>query len=233
MRKTVASSKGIANDVQNVLDYLQDSELALYTNSVAQGLERVTFHVHDTASAFIFEHSHPGIEQYRLWVRAGAYSAVLPDASLLQLTYDIQGGAVSGHRLAYTPCPYEVDLQLLLEGEPILDVVDLCRDQDPLMRSPLRFDFDPAVARRGHPATHLTINGLDCRIACVAPIHPLRFVDFVFRHFYPRMWSAHEPFFSVAPFRHLGESVLAEDDRRGLHIAWDTHAKSGAQASSS
>lgn len=220
------NSRGVATDVQNVLDYLQEAELALYINGIDERPDRVTFHRHDPASEFILDRSHPGIEQYRRWVEVGAYSAVLPDASLLQLTYDIADGEVSGHRLAYIPCPFEVDSTYLLEGEPILDVVDLYLKRYPLMRSPIRFDFDPKAAKPGHPAAHLTINGMDCRVACVAPIHPLRFVDFVFRHFYPTMWAAHDAFFSAAPHRHLGKAVLSDEDRRGLHIMWDVHAKS-------
>lgn len=222
------SSRGVANDVQNVLDYLQEAELALYTNGVDERPDRVSFHRHDPASEFILGRSHPSIQQYRRWVEVGSYSAVLPDASLLQLTYKIAGGQIAGHRLAYIPCPFQIDSAYLLEGEPILDVVDLYRDQDPLMRSPLRFDFDPEAAKPGHPAAHLTINGMECRIACVAPIHPLRFVDFIFRHFYPTLWAAHDTFFSSASYRHFGKAVLSDDDRTSLHITWDVHAKSSA-----
>lgn len=221
------SSRGVANDVRNVLDFLQESDLALYVNGVDERPDRVTFHRHDPTAEFLLDHAHPGVDQYRRWVEVGAYSAVLADASLLQLTYDIADGKVSGHRLAYIPCPFEVDSDLL-ESEPILDVVDLHRDREPLLRSPIRFDFDPAAAKPGHPAAHMTINGMDCRVACVAPIHPLRFVDFVFRHFYPTMWAAQEEFFASAPYRHFGKAVLADDDRKSLHIMWDVHAKSSA-----
>lgn len=228
MRQMLTHSRAVANDVQNVLDYLLEAELALYTNGVDERPGRVTFHRYDPTSEFILDRSHPGIEQYRRWVEVGAYSAVLPDASLIQLTYDIAGREIAGHRLAYIPCPFQVDSTYLLEGQPILDVVDMYREQDPLMRSPLRFDFDPKAAKPGHPAAHLTINGMDCRVACVAPIHPLRFVDFVFRHFYTALWAAHDAFFSAAAYRHFGKSVLADPDRTSLHITWDVHAKSSS-----
>lgn len=221
------SSRSVANDVRNVLDFLQESDLALYVNAVDERPDRVTFHRHDPTAEFLINHNHPDIDQYRRWVEVGAYSAVLPDASLLQLTYDIAGGEISGHRLAYIPCPFEVDSELL-ESEPILDVVDLHRSNDPLLRSPIRFDFDPSSAKPGHPAAHMTMNGMDCRVACVAPVHPLRFVDFVFRHFYPAMWSSHPRFFETAPYRHFGKAVLADEDRTGLHLMWDVHAKSSA-----
>ena len=200
---TVATnSKAVATAMRNVLDFLQDSELALFTNPVLETPSRVTFPL-NAQGPFLVDRSHPGIEQYRQWVGANAYSALLPDASLLQFTYDLDGTEVKGHRLAYIPCPYEVD-QELLTSEPILDVVDVSQHSGYLMRSPLRFDFDRDACKPGHPAAHLTINGTDCRMACIAALHPLRFVDFVYRHFYPGLWKAHPDFFGEAPFRHIG-----------------------------
>ena len=49
--------------------------------------------------------------------RDGAYSAVLRDASLLQLTFDVDEDLVLGHRLAYVPRPVVVGEALLAEGE--------------------------------------------------------------------------------------------------------------------
>ncbi|SID09507.1 Uncharacterized conserved protein (DUF2290) [Mycobacteroides abscessus subsp. abscessus] len=222
------TARSIRDSVQNVLDYLLDAELAVYANQVSIIGTRVTFNRYDTERPFLLDHTHPGVEQYFSWLTAGAYSAVLYEGSLLQLTYDVRGRRVAAHRLNYVPCPFELDLDLLRSGEGIADVAELYRDGDVLLRTPIRFDFDPDASRTGHPAAHMTINGSDCRIACVAPVHPLRFADFVFHHFHKAQWLAHKPFFETANSRHIGSPVLAETDRTALHLMWDVHSQHSA-----
>jgi hypothetical protein len=212
----------LRDDVQNTLDYLLQAELAIYTNPVSYSPNRVAWHA-SSARGFLASRQHPDVGQYLAWVAAGAYSAALFDGSLLQIAYDIEGDEVTKHRLAYIPCPYEIDHSLLAEGYPIADVVDLYRDLEPILRSPLRFDFDAAAASDAHPAVHLTFNSVDCRIECVAPMHVLRFVDFVFRQFYGRLWAAHRQFFAEAAWRHLND-VSDPRDRRAVHVMWDVHA---------
>ena len=224
----MATSRGLADSLRNLLDYLIEAELALYTNDVLVTPGLVTFSRHHPEAAFLLDREHPGVKQYLAWITSGSYSAVLPDASLLQMSYTFDGNRVVGHRLAYLPCPYAVDQELLAAGEPIADVVQLAGDLDYLMRTPLRFDFDLEAAKPGHPAAHLTLNGADCRIACVAPLHPLRFADFVFRNFYPQLWRVHRPFFEPAPSRHLTPPIISDADREGVHLAWDVRTSASA-----
>lgn len=227
----MTTTKEICNAVRNVLDYLVAAELALYANEVAEtrngSTTRVSFHSHRPEQPFLASRGHPTVDQYFAWVSAGAYSAILYDGSLLQITYLLEGQRVTRHRLAYIPCPFDVDAELLASGEALIEVVELYRDEEALMRTPLRFDFDSAGARPGHPAAHLTINGSDCRIPCAAPTHVLRFIDFVFRHFYTDLWHAHRPFFDVAAWRHLGQPSLIDTDRFTQHLTWDIHATLG------
>lgn len=218
------SPNAVRDSVKNVLDFLIEAELALYANEVSISGSRVSFHLIDQDVLFLTTRKHPTVEQYLAWVSAGAYSAVLYDGSLLQVTYNIEGQEISGHRLAYVPCPFEIDIELLAAGEPLADLVELYRDGDALLRSPIRFDYDPVSAKPGHPAAHMTINGTECRIACAAPVHILRFADFVFRHFYAPFWHAHYPFFEAAAWRHLGPSTLTDEDRYSPHMAWDLTA---------
>ncbi len=222
------TTRALADSLQNILDYLIDAGLALYANPLFTTQTRVSFIRHQPKAAFLIDRSHPGIEQYLSWVTTGSYSAILMDASLLQMSFTVEGGQVIEHRLAYIPCPFAVDQEMLLSGESIADIVDLYRDGDALMRTPMRFDYDPAASKQGHPASHVTLNGADCRIACVSPMHPMRFVDFVFRSFYPDQWIVHKPFFGPAAWRHLGPVVITEDERQGIHMMWDVHAKSSA-----
>ncbi|MFJ8697341.1 DUF2290 domain-containing protein [Streptomyces roseolilacinus] len=148
--------------------------------------------------------------------------ALLFDGSLLQITYEVEGGKIAGHRLAYVPCPCRLDSELVRQ-EPILEIVDLHVASEPtnmVLHSAVRFDFDPGSAAPGHPATHLTINSANCRIACAAPMHIGRFTDFVFRHFYPTLWKAHLPFFSRSPTRNAGPRTLTDDERDSPHLFW-------------
>ena len=220
----MASSKALRDDILNVLDYLSDAELVLFANSVSMTPTRVTWHSYDPAAQFIVSRDHPTIDQYLQWVSSGAYSAVMLDGSLLQFTYSLDDKRITGHRLAYVPCPFDVDRELLAGGDSLVDIMDLYRGTDAVLRSPLRIDFDPASAKPEHPTTHLTINSADCRIPCVAPVHVLRFVDMVFRNFYAPYWRAHRPFFRTAAWRHLDVEPARDLDRTVPHILWDIRA---------
>jgi hypothetical protein len=220
------TSRAMRDTIANALDYLAQAELALFTTAVAMKPSRVTWQPVSEAPFLIDDHITT-VERYLDWVGSGHYSAALYDGSLIQLTYDFEGNAVVGHRLAYVPCPVEVDEHLLLEA-PIADCVEVHLELEPpkriTLQSPLRFDFASADAAPGHPAAHLTINRASCRVACIAPLHPYRFLDFVFRHFYPGLWQAHAPWFSAGEQQHLGERVMVDTDTATPHVAWDLHA---------
>jgi hypothetical protein len=220
----MVTTRSIRDDITNILDYLLDAEIALYTTTVSVTSSRVSFHSF-VPGMFLLHHGDLSLDQYLSWVERGAYSALLYDGSLLQITYDIDSPSVVGHRLAYVPCPYRIDPQLLNCGEPVADIVRLHSDEHILLRSPIRFDFDPKSSKPGHPASHLTINSVDCRIACVAPLHVMRFVDFVFRNFYPDIWRLHTSFFDDAPSRHLDRGSLRDDEMVVPHIMWSQDAQ--------
>jgi hypothetical protein len=216
-------ARPLYTDIQNALDFLLLSELALYANPVSLSPTRLGWHTPTPGAAFLLSYGSATVAQYLEWVRHGVYSAVLRDGGLLQISYDVRDEAVVGHRLAYVPCPVDVDQELLDEGEPLEDVVSLlltAGTQTIAMRTPLRFDFDAAAARPGHPAAHFSLNSADCRVACVAPLHPYRFVDFVFQHFYPRYRRVHEAWFDSAGRRRLGSRVITDDERQKVHVSW-------------
>ncbi|HMJ35215.1 MAG TPA: DUF2290 domain-containing protein [Baekduia sp.] len=203
----------------NAFDYLQGAGLLLYSPTPRLGTTRVSWHgAHD----FDISAPYATVEQYLEWASQSQYSAVLPDASLLQMTYDVVGGSVVGHRLAYVPCPVLVDEDLIREAG-FVDVVETHLDEgiaSVVLRSPVRFDFDPEAASPGHPASHLTFNGPDCRIACVAPMHPFHFLDFVFRHYYAELRDAGSAWFDGYAGRTIDERVLTQEDRDGMHVVW-------------
>jgi hypothetical protein len=220
----VPTLRSLLDDIRNALDYLFEADVVLYVNTHGVRHERLTWFPPGDAPVFELGGLHSTVELYRDWTSAGHYSAVLPDASLLQLTYDGSGNEIAGHRLVYVPCPVSPDEDLLQEGEAILDVVNLEFDEKEasrlLLRSPVRFDYDPGAAAPGHSASHLAINSAECRIPCVAPVHPYKFLDFVFRHFYPETWHTHEDFFAAGADRRLGSPTIEEEERDGLHLTW-------------
>ncbi len=214
----------IRNQIRNALDYLLEAELAQYATEVSMGPTVVSWHHHGREGAFIESFEHPTIDQYVTWLENGDYSALLYDGSIIQLSYEVEDGDVTRHRLSYFPCPYNLDRALLREGEPLAEIVELYRDSDAVLRSPVRFDFDRQAAVHGHPASHFTINGVDCRIACFAPLHVMRFLDFIFRHFHRHLFAVHLPFFATADALHIGPASLEDDERRQVHFAWDIRA---------
>lgn len=225
----MTTARSLHDEIRNVLDYLSDTGLALYTTDVSMRANEVSWHAHRPDEAFLVIRDHTTYEQYLRWVETGNYSAVLPDASLLQIAYKVDRGKVVRHRLAFVPCPCRADepfRRRLASGDPIADVVKQYQHiGHAALRSPIRFDYDVVNAKPGHPTSHMTINSADCRIACVAPMHVLRFVDFVYRNFYPDEWSVHADYFAAAAWRHIDGFGIANHERTSLHMAWDIHAR--------
>lgn len=220
------TARSLRDAITNALDFLVEAELLLYAGTVAFQETRVSWHG-SRSVPFLGESAHPTCDQYLHWLSGSHYSALLCDGSLLQMTYRLTAGSISSHRLAYVPCPVLIDEQLLREGEPVRDVVQGYLETQPasviVLRSPVRFDFDPVASSETHPAAHMTINGPDCRIACVAPMHPYRFLDFVFRQFYPALRASQADWFEAAAGRSIGGRVLADADARSPHLMWPTH----------
>lgn len=211
--------KALHRDLLNALDFLQQRGFLLYSPTPRLSQTRVSWH-----TSYEFNPSRPyaTIAQYVEWATQSHYSAVLPDASLLQITYDLVGGVVAGHRLAYVPCPVVVDAELLLE-EAFVDVVETHLEdglRSVVLRSPVRFDYDPAATKPRHPAAHLTMNGPDCRIGCIAPVHPYQFLDFVYRHFYPDLHNAGREWFDGEAMRRFDERATLEDMEEQMHVTW-------------
>jgi hypothetical protein len=212
----------VRDELDSLLSYLSDSAIALYITPVSMGTSRVSWH--PTSGALM---ATPGrratrLADYLYWVEAGHYSAILYDGALLQVTYDIEGSKVVGHRLAYIPCPFELDFDLLLT-EAVGDIVRIYAAapgaEDLLLSGAIRFDYDQAAAGPGHPASHLTFNSTDCRIACHAPVRLGNFADFIFRNFYSTLWKAH-PYFNLMPRSQWGARTLSDSDADRMHIAW-------------
>jgi len=213
--------------LQELLRLLQFSDIALtfrpvVIQRVSSGRRRVTWSPSLRRSPQLFHGSFATPDEYRAWIEAESYSALLYDGSFLQLSYDFHGTSMVAHRLVFYPCPYEIDLGLLKE-EPTLDVIDLYEGGGSTIRlaSPLRFEYDSAGQAEGHPASHLTINGEHCRWAVTSPLSPGHFIRFVFRHFYPSLWRNVE-FIREWP-QIPGPKTISDSEESMLHVSCGRH----------
>jgi hypothetical protein len=151
------------------------------------------------------------------------YSAVLYDGALLQISYDFTGRSLVGHRLCFYPCPFDVDIQLL-QSEPIADVVAMYRESGEtksFLRSPCRFDYDDQNPSSEHPSVHFHFNKADCRWPVTHPLSIGEFLAFVFRHFYPSIWAAHQ-FLRQWPRERAGNRMISPTEEADLHVACGT-----------
>lgn len=221
----MTTPNALARRIKDLLNQLLDRNLILLPSAVVVDGGTVTWRSATPTSRFVDFLEYPTIRAYRRWSDSGEYSALLPDGALLQMTYQMTNGEVVGHRLAYVPCPYRIDQDLLVT-EPLADVLDL-HAQDPheeiTMQSTIRFDFDPASAAAGHPAAHLTMNVSSCRIACESPMSPESFLQFVYSNFYKAQWLSQRAFFDALP-RDTRQSTVTDDERLVPHLAWRRQA---------
>lgn len=214
----------LRSEIKSLLDLLIRSEIAVAINPVIerkvhQALTRITWGSAQTTPGDLFRGNFASIDDYCDWLKAAAYSAILYDGSIVQMSYDFLRNQLAGHRLVYYPCPFDVDLDLL-RSQPVLDVIDLYRGMDNSfvrLRSPLRYDYDPEAHADGHPAVHLTLLWEYCRWAVVAPLSPGHFIRFIFRHFYPHIWTA-QRFIREWPQRQGDRTILPHEEGL-LHVA--------------
>lgn len=219
----MTTTRAVGQTISGLLEQMLNGGVALEVNALAITPTRVSWQSAHSIVPFLASRHHATVGQYVTWLNGRHFSVVMNDGGLLQITYDVAGGVVSGHRLAYVPCPFLIDQTLLDEGLALDAVVELYRDspdEPVLLQSPIRFDYDPRGAKPGHAAAHMTINSADCRIACVAPMHVLRFADFILRHFYPTDHERNAHIFSDAASRHLAKGSLLNEEEVTPHLMW-------------
>jgi hypothetical protein len=215
------TSEAVRTEVADFLATLLQDTIAIATNPVVNDGERVSWPRRSSDPRFLRDVGALSINDYRWWLENSYYSAVLFDGSLLQISYEFLDRQLSGHRLAFIPCPFQIDREVL-EYDPFVDIFDRYA-QGPadsvVPRSPIRFDFDSVNAQPGHPVSHLTLNAAECRVPCASPMRLGLFVDFVFRHFYPRLAQEH-PWLLQLPQESLGAHTVTEDEQSRIHISW-------------
>ena len=212
--------KNLETELRNLLDFLMNNDLAVDANPVdvraVYPATRITWK--SPNPALMTGGEFATLDNYFSIASAKAYSAFLYDGGILQISYDFKRNDVVGHRLAFYPCPFEVDEDAFV-FTPILDVLDQYRlngEKYLRLRSPLRFDFDQKGAKTGHPTVHLHVIRQRCRCAVVAPLSLGHFIRFVFYHFYPFSWQAHE-YLREYP-QVLGKRTITVPEETHLHL---------------
>jgi hypothetical protein len=217
----MTTPSALARRIRGLLDELLERHLILLPNAVTSDRREVTWRSPTPLSNFVDFVDYPTIRTYRRWAEANEYMALLPDGALIQMRYEFVDGEIAKHRLAYVPCPYRLD-QDLLDQYPLVDVLEL-HLEDPhdeiTMQTAVRFDCDGTAADVGHPHAHLTLNVASCRIACEAPMSPEDFLRFVFSNFYRSQWLEYRLFFDGLA-RESRQSTVTPDERLEPHVAW-------------
>jgi hypothetical protein len=185
-------------ELNNCLDLLLAEEIARAANPVVvdhNGRKaRVTWRSPNGIGTLQATYPFASIDEYCEHLRNQAYSAILLDGSLLQITYEFYHTKLIGHRLCFYPCPFDLEPGDF-DPDPLLDVVAWHRDAGSgklRLRSPVRFDYDPAKAREGHPAVHVHLLWAHCRCAVDAPLSLGHFLQFVFCNFFPSLWMEYD-----------------------------------------
>lgn len=216
----MTSAVSVANEIENVLDYMMNEAIAFYRRPVRHAAGVVTWQPNSVAIPFLPQREQHSVALYRHWITNGHYSAVLFDGSLLQFSYEYASNTLIAHRLAYVPAPAWIDPDVVAEFG-IYDVVEAELDDIKRVRfaSTVRFELDLAGAAPGHPAAHMTLNSPDCRVPCMTPMRLGMFLRFILGQFYPNVWDEH-PFFESLATSGLGRRTITHEEAGGLHIAW-------------
>lgn len=219
----MATANSVKTEVEFVLEYLQTKGLSFFWNEMKIDNNSLTWKRKNPSIPLYRASTPDSFRQYLAWLENSDYSAVLFDGSLIQITYRFARNRPIFHRLAYIPCPVEIDLFDFPPGDMALsDYIDLHFDfsNDYLLRSSFRFDFDNQVVVN-HPKSHVTLNSVDCRIPCAGPLRANRFFCFLFSNFYPDKFKDHPAFFAdLAQNDSWARHVISEDDKLKMHICW-------------
>lgn len=177
------------------------------------------------------------VADYRRIIERKQYSFMLNDGSVIRAHYLYRHGDVAKHHLSYYPCPIninedEIPGQINIEG--VFDTLlfesisnweglhyskknyesetNLRLDHEEkirlLMKTPIRFDYDPGSHSENHPCSHVHMMVSDCRIPVFGPLSFGHFISFIFRNFYSDYWLEYD-FINQISKEHLSRTVTA------------------------
>jgi hypothetical protein len=169
------------------------------------------------------------LDEYLSIIKDGSFTCILFDYSVIQASYDCSGNLIVAHNLLYWPSPIvpKTSLESLADIEEAIQLwlespsraVPLC---ELVLRSPMRFDFDPERASEGHPLVHLHTQFEDTRIHVERPMSFTTFVKMVFQTFYADKWTQHPLLgrFHEQPIPFVGDEF--EPNSHTMCLSWPT-----------
>lgn len=186
-------ARDTVTQINSTLRMLQDKALIITFNPItnidySQHTCQISWRNHspnrlNSGSAFT------RLGQYMYILTNNSYHCLLFDGSLIRVNFQFEDNILLTQNLLWWPAPYNYG-ELLIEG---YSPVELMEDfyGDPKwhevirMRSPIRIDFDESNDTTDHPQGHVHIQHYETRLSIKKPICFNRFIDFIFRNFYP------------------------------------------------
>ena len=201
-RKLNPSASDTIIQINSTLSMLQEKKLSILYNQVndvdpAQHVCRITWRNHcpgraNTGKAF------GKLEQYRHILYNNSYHCLLFDGSIIRVNFEFEDNILLTQNLLWWPAPYNYG-DLLEEGFPPVELLDNFYEDSKWynaikMRSPIRIDFDNRKNKENHSRSHMHIQHEETRLYIKEPICFNKFIDFVFRNFYPGLYVSFSPF---------------------------------------
>ena len=87
------------------------------------GVLRITCVSGRSPNAAVREDDDETVAEYRRYLLMNDYAVVLFDGSMMQISYDFQGGNLIEHRLVYVPCPFQIP-RGYIEEFPLPELID-------------------------------------------------------------------------------------------------------------
>lgn len=211
----------------NVLRALQEVDLLYFYQDpiIIQDdeTEMVTWPNHQVGADSNRTSAFATLSQYQSTLDEKSYLAILQDGAIIRGNFVFRRTDLIAHSLWYWPCPFEIPPDDIRMETPLgaLDLYCASWQEVVRFRTPLRFDYDPSRARRGHPASHLHMQTPECRIAVSRPLGFATFVRFVFRHFLPDDWQRTDIWEDLTDeFEDKSRICIANNDLYSPHINW-------------
>ena len=183
------------DQINSTLDLLQNNSLCIFYNDVSpvddtQIYCRITWRNHVPGRVNSGD-SFNKLAQYRHILDTNSYHCLLFDGSLVRVNFEFYNNLLITQNLLWWPTPYDYG-DIVLEGFTPVEVIDDFYGDNKWyekikMRSPIRIDFDSTNNTENHPHSHMHIEHAETRINTVSPICFNRFIDFIFRNFYPEI----------------------------------------------
>ena len=144
-------------------------------------------HISDRANS---GKSFTKLEQYLHILNTNSYHCLLLDGSIIRANFQFKDDILVKENLLWWPSPYDYG-GLLEEGFSPVELINdfFCDEkwhQVIKMRSPIRVDYDGRrITEPDHPYCHMHIEHEEARLDTRNPICFSRFVDFIFKNFFP------------------------------------------------